>query len=126
MFKLILFEQLKMKNITIDGEVSPLLNRDYLATFIEELNQKNTISIDEISELAHAWGNDYVSSLEAYLFLKKNGATLENEIRLDDIENYLRFEHKYGQNKGSENILKTFTFLFPGGSHGKIPTKNFM
>jgi hypothetical protein len=115
-----------MRGITIDGEVSPTLSRDYLATFIEELNQKQSISIGEISELAHAWGNDYVSSLEAYLFLKKNGATLENEISLDDIENYLKFEHKHGQNRVSENILKAFTFLFPGSGYGKLSTKSFV
>eukprot|EP00826_Nyctotherus_ovalis_P050751 TRINITY_DN6259_c0_g1_i11.p1 TRINITY_DN6259_c0_g1~~TRINITY_DN6259_c0_g1_i11.p1 ORF type:complete len:306 (+),score=87.81 TRINITY_DN6259_c0_g1_i11:828-1745(+) len=125
-FKLILFEQLKMKGVTIEGEVSPILSREYLASFIEELNQKQTISIDEISQLAHAWGNDYVTSLEAYLFLKKSGATLENDISLDDIECYLRFELKYGHNKAGENVLRVFSFLFPGCGYGKLPTKTFV
>lgn len=115
-----------MKGVTIEGDVSPTLSREYLASFIEELNEKQTISIDEISRLAHAWGNDFVTSLEAYLFLKKSGATLESDISLDDIECYLRFELRYGHSRPSENVLRVFSFLFPGSGYGKVATKTFV
>lgn len=115
-----------MKGNTFDGDVPSILSKEYLATFIEELNEKQTVSIKEISDLAHAWGNDYVSSLEAYLFLKKNNATLDKEITLDDIQTYIRFELNYGRNRPGENIMRMFAFLFPGSGQGKQSTKSFV
>ena len=113
-----------MKGIEIDAPISPIVDRDNLQSYIEELNEKESISVNDIRELAHAWGNDQVSNLEAYLFLKKSNATLERNITIDDIEQYLRFESKYGQTSVFVNISQLISLLF-AEKEGNIPWEDF-
>ena len=45
--------------------------------------------------------------------MKKANATLDKNITIEDIEQYLAFEAKYTQIKVSTNILELFGLLFP-------------
>ena len=100
------------------------MQREDLSGYIEELNKRDDVSIDEICELAHAWGYDQVSDLEAYLFLKKSNAALDRSITVDDMETYLQFEAKYSANKPGINIITLFSILFP--EQKKISLKDFL
>ena len=115
-----------MRNIQLVGKAKLLITRNDLEGFIAEFNQMQEVSINEISELAHAWGDDHVSSLEAYLFLKKNGATLQNKITVDDIEAYLQFEANYSRNSVGKNIATMFEMVFQGEGTRKISLKKFL
>lgn len=127
MFKLILFEQLKENNVQMTGEISSSINKESIAGYIEDLNKKDEITISEVAELAHAWGHDHVSNLEAYIFLKKTGATLEKSITLDDIENYLKFEAKYSSQRVASNIMSLFTMIYPDAEkRGRTSVKEFL
>lgn len=81
--------------------------------------------MEDIDNLAHAWGYDHLPDYEAYLFLKKANATLEKGVEISDLQAYLQFEAKYGKGQVSENVTLLLSFLFPDKKAPVLPFPEF-
>ncbi len=113
MFKVILFEQLKVTgSLPAHDEVKHPIDKSDLASYILELDKNDKIAVTDVPELAHAWGNDQISTLEAFVFLKKAGARRDQPVGLENLEKYLDFESKYSGIAPSVNIHQLLRLLF--------------
>ncbi len=118
MFKLIFFEFLHEKTPApaVDDIDSTATNPE-LTGYLKELGRTQCkIGIDDIEDIAHAWGNDHATDLDTFLFLKKSTITVQDKKGIESVEELFRFESKYGKMNPEEYVRVMFEQMLGKGS----------